>query len=164
LSSSSALPLAAAAADTHNYTLADGTVIQVTGALAENSPVQVVTAQGTSPIPDGTYTLRDDAGKETSITTVGGMITKTEDAAQPDDTAAVQARELAFRESQDRISKLEAENRATRQSFTRLVELVDLLVNQPAKHAAEPPLNPGLALRKSRPNPLEIVKLLKDNK
>jgi uncharacterized protein (UPF0305 family) len=96
--------------------LADGTIIQWEGEIAEGTAVNVVSEDGNiTPAPDGTHTLEDG----TMVTTVGGLVTDIETAEKEVEIEIETKEEMAsdfektfaeeFGKMKDKIAALEAE-------------------------------------------------------
>ena len=125
--------------------LADGTIIQWEGDLAEGVAIMVIDTDGnTTPAPDATHELSDG----TLVTTVGGLVTmiepKSEDVAEEElavapDMAAYEERMMAcekkIAEMETKMSEIftavELASVSVDSKFNEIKEIVDTIAEEP---------------------------------
>lgn len=167
--------------------LKDGTIVSWEGELAEGVALFVIETDGNQvPAPDGEHTLEDG----TVITTVGGLVASIKPAEQTDemkgeDEFAKIVSELAERfakieqELSELKGKFEAQEQAmksatesiesvkteTKEKFSKVVELVEAISNEPSVNVNQHTVSPESFKRKNKQEDInELVRKVLKNK
>jgi len=156
--------------------LADGTLIQWEGDLAEGVAIMTIDTDGnTLPIADGTYTMED--GSE--VYTMGGLVTKIEPASEDvngenpaeapetmavSDTSMLEERLAACetkmadmeKKMQEMLSAVEMESQNVDSKFNEIKEIVETIADEPIV-VAEAPKNS--TFKKAKPSKTAAEKI-----
>lgn len=120
----------------------DGKVLSVEGDLVVGSPIKEATPEGAIDLADGDYVIVDDAGKETSISVMGGLIAEIATPQEEAKDATEMPMEMAKIQTQmsEQKSAFEKELNETKVELSELKKQVVLLSNHLTK-ILETPVN-----------------------